>query len=237
MFVGAEGDLGNINGTVMARKYLEEHQKNKEPNLIANITLIDGYSNKHRIGKKSPSEYIGKFTKSNKEIFGTLQTHLIKDIKHYGVMSDNYDGFIQARSKAIALALNEKMMSMTQVQPIEEENLKSPIKSMDVSARDEAVHFQNVSLNDVKARILRIPNDLRYEIGKNEIVVLCFDGIKRSFNIDKQGIYVGGVTDIFKKYGLLGTGGQFFSRISIWKESKEGFNVKFVDGDQIRQRL
>ncbi len=43
-------------------KFLEDHNEGKEPNLIANITLIDGYLNKHRIGKKAPSEYIGTFT-------------------------------------------------------------------------------------------------------------------------------------------------------------------------------
>lgn len=61
------------------KKYLEEHYKGKEPNLVANITLIDGYSNKHRIGKKAPSQYIGKFEKKNKELFDTLRTHLIKE--------------------------------------------------------------------------------------------------------------------------------------------------------------
>ena len=34
------------------KAYLEGADPSKEPNLIANITLIDGYSNKHRIGKK-----------------------------------------------------------------------------------------------------------------------------------------------------------------------------------------
>lgn len=95
------------------KKYLEEHHKGKEPNLIANITLIDGYSNKHRIGKKAPSEYIRKFAKDNKALPETLQTHLIKDMDAYGVKADDYVSFIQRRAKAIALALNVKLMSMT----------------------------------------------------------------------------------------------------------------------------
>lgn len=41
------------------RQYLADAAPTKESNLIANITLIDGYSNKHRIGKKSPSDYMG----------------------------------------------------------------------------------------------------------------------------------------------------------------------------------
>jgi hypothetical protein len=95
------------------KRYLEEHDKDKEPNLIANITLIDGYSNKHRIGKKAPSGYLAKFKKSNKVLPETLKTHLISDVEKFGVENDDYDIFIKHRAKAIALALNVKLLSMT----------------------------------------------------------------------------------------------------------------------------
>jgi hypothetical protein len=95
------------------KAYLATAGPGKDPNLIANITLIDGYSNKHKIGKKSPSKYIGKFAKTNKSLNSTLQTHLIKDRDAYGVMTDDYDRFIARRSRAIALALNVKLRSMT----------------------------------------------------------------------------------------------------------------------------
>jgi hypothetical protein len=99
--------------------YLTSVSPNKEPNLIANITLIDGYSNKHRIGKKAPSKYIGKFLKSNKGLAATLRNHLIKDVATYGVMADDYEKFIKYRSSAIALALNVKLMSITAEQAAE----------------------------------------------------------------------------------------------------------------------
>ncbi|MBY0235211.1 MAG: hypothetical protein K2W93_09530, partial [Burkholderiaceae bacterium] len=98
------------------KAYLASVDKSKEPNLIANITLIDGYSNKHRIGKKPPSEYTGKFLNTNAALADTLQTHLIRDVVRYGVHTDDYALFIQRRSKAIALALNVKLMSMTSTQ-------------------------------------------------------------------------------------------------------------------------
>ncbi len=101
------------------KKYLEEQHAGKEPNLIANITLIDGYSNKHRIGKKAPSEYIGKFEKDNKELADSLRSHLINDIVRYGVNTDDYEIFIKKRANAIASALNVKLMSMTPMQAAE----------------------------------------------------------------------------------------------------------------------
>ncbi len=103
------------------KQYLADASPAKESNLLANITLIDGYSNKHRLGKKPPSEYIGKFAKDNKELPETLGTHLIKDIDAYGVKADNYDLFIQRRALAIALALNVKLMSMTLTQAAQAE--------------------------------------------------------------------------------------------------------------------
>jgi uncharacterized protein with ParB-like and HNH nuclease domain len=104
------------------RQYLATFAPDKQPNLIANITLIDGYSNKHGIGKKPPSEYIGKFEKQNKSLRETLQTHLIKDLDTYGINTNDYDCFINHRAKAIASALNAKLMSMT---PVEAEAAES----------------------------------------------------------------------------------------------------------------
>jgi hypothetical protein len=98
------------------KAYLKAADPKAEANLIANITLIDGYSNKHRIGKKAPSNYIGKFSKGNKSLAKTLQTHLINDIDAYGIETDDYDEFIAHRSNAIALALNVKLLSMTPAQ-------------------------------------------------------------------------------------------------------------------------
>ena len=106
------------------KAYLDSVDKSKEPNLIANITLVDGYSNKHRIGKKSPSEYTGKFAKTNEALADTLQTHLIRNVERYGVNADDYALFIQRRSKAIALALNVKLMSMTPTQALAAEQVE-----------------------------------------------------------------------------------------------------------------
>jgi hypothetical protein len=102
-------------------KYLGDNHIGKEPNKIANITLIDGYLNKHRIGRKPPSEYIRTFAETNPRLPETLQSHLIKSMDAYGLTSDDYDSFIKERAKAIALALNLKLMSITPVEAAEQE--------------------------------------------------------------------------------------------------------------------
>lgn len=98
------------------KAYLATAYPGEEPNLIANITLIDGYSNKHRIGKKAPSKYVNTFSKDNPSLSAALETHLIADIFTYGVSTDDYSTFIHRRARAIANALNVKMLSMTSEQ-------------------------------------------------------------------------------------------------------------------------
>lgn len=95
------------------KKYIEETNSEAQANLIANITLIDGYSNKHRIGKKPPSDYINKFEADNEQMPETLKSHLIHDREKYGIDTNDYDLFISNRSKSIARALNVKLLSMT----------------------------------------------------------------------------------------------------------------------------
>lgn len=91
------------------KKYLEVHHKNMEANLIANITLIDGYSNKHKIGKKPPSEYISKFSEDNSQLENTLRSHLINDLVGFGIDSNDYSMFIDKRSSEISNALSKKL--------------------------------------------------------------------------------------------------------------------------------
>ncbi|MAO68415.1 MULTISPECIES: DUF262 domain-containing protein [Idiomarina] len=91
------------------KQYLKETYPQAEANLIANITIIDGYSNKHRIGKKAPSDYIERFAKDNKNMSQTLASHLVLDIDNFGISENDYTQFINQRSVAIANVLNKKL--------------------------------------------------------------------------------------------------------------------------------
>jgi hypothetical protein len=92
-----------------SKDFLRKARPDAEPNLVANIALIDGYSNKHRIGAKAPSDYISKFGESNPLLDKTLRTHLISNPTSFGIPSDDYEEFISRRSQAIAQKLNAKL--------------------------------------------------------------------------------------------------------------------------------
>jgi len=67
------------------KDYLKKNLPGQEANLIANITLIDAYSNKHRIGAKPPSAYISKFLAKNPKLKKGLRTHFIDDLDGFAL--------------------------------------------------------------------------------------------------------------------------------------------------------
>ena len=69
--------------------------------VITNITLVDDYLNKAEIKAKAPSVYMKKFQLGNPGLAKTMSTHLIEDLKDFGVWKDDYDKFIEKRGNLI----------------------------------------------------------------------------------------------------------------------------------------
>lgn len=90
------------------RAYVNKYFKDFEPNLVANITLIDAASN-NKIRAKAPSFYVGEFKDSNSKLASSLKSHLIGSQRDFGIIDDDYNKFIRKRSAAIANALNEAL--------------------------------------------------------------------------------------------------------------------------------
>jgi len=91
------------------KDYLKKKQPDQEANWVANIALIDAYSNKHKIAAKAPSAYITAFMSSNPKLKQGLRTHLIPDADAFGVLSDDYETFLAMRSEQIAASLRSKL--------------------------------------------------------------------------------------------------------------------------------
>ncbi|MGU9837418.1 hypothetical protein ACU685_31245 [Pseudomonas sp. LF195] len=90
------------------KAFVNKNFKESEPNLVANITLIDSASN-NKIRAKAPSLYVGEFEGTNSKLSATLKSHFIGSPKTYGVLDDDYDKFIDKRSAAIAASLKEAL--------------------------------------------------------------------------------------------------------------------------------
>ncbi len=98
------------------------HISNNLVNHIFNITIVDDYLNKRQIKAKAPAEYINEFIKSNSEIDKSLESHLIFDKDEFGVMSNDFETFIDKRATAVCDQLQLKLISQTTGNEVQTEN-------------------------------------------------------------------------------------------------------------------
>lgn len=77
---------------------------------------------------------------------------------------------------------------------------------------------REITKNDIRAKILVIPRIIKEQLkivnGKCTVV---FNGKESQLKMDKSGRYFGGVTDLYKTFGLLTNEGIFVSKLAKWK--------------------
>ncbi len=92
------------------KSYLRKQRvEDWKANSIVNITIVDDYLNKRKIGGRAPSVYMGEFKKENTQLDATMQTHLISDVEAFGVWDDDYETFIQKRAEKILTELDSRI--------------------------------------------------------------------------------------------------------------------------------
>ncbi len=77
---------------------------------------------------------------------------------------------------------------------------------------------REITVNDIRAKILVIPQIIKNTLHEKEnqfSVVFC--GIEKNLNIDKQRRYFGGVTEFYRRFGLLANDGTAISKKAKWK--------------------
>lgn len=84
---------------IFPKAFLKRIKQDSRANSLANISLIDDYQNKREIKDKKPSEYFSVFQSQNEELESALRTHLIGDMKEFGILDDNYELFLEKRSE------------------------------------------------------------------------------------------------------------------------------------------
>lgn len=84
-------------------------------NHIANITIVDDYLNKRRIGAKPPSKYMQTFKQENAVLEETMKTHLIDDLEQFGIWEDDYKKFFYARIEQIKKALQQRIITTKKI--------------------------------------------------------------------------------------------------------------------------
>ena len=92
------------------RKYLKSmNVEDWYANSVLNITIVDDFLNKRRIRAKAPSLYMREFSEENEKINQTMRSHLIGNLKKFGVWSDDYDRFLKSREKMVLRELRKRL--------------------------------------------------------------------------------------------------------------------------------
>lgn len=77
---------------------------------------------------------------------------------------------------------------------------------------------REITKNDIRAKILVIPQIIKNEIDEKENrFIIVFNGVEKELNIDKGRRYFGGITDLYKQFGLLSSDGTFINKKAKWK--------------------
>ena len=112
----------------------------------------------------------------------------------------------------------------------------TPIKQSDVIEQKtnyDMVVGKKISLNDIRARILRIPSEIEKEISKDtKQLTINVNSKQYKLNINAERTYLGGVTQLYKNEGLIIENNVFVPKKAIWHYSKENINIEIKGGNE-----
>jgi hypothetical protein len=78
-------------------------------NHIANITIVDEFLNKRKIGARAPSDYMAQFKEQNTELAANMTTHLI-ELDNWGIWDDDYVVFFRNRCEKLAQEIKKRLI-------------------------------------------------------------------------------------------------------------------------------
>lgn len=86
---------------------------------------------------------------------------------------------------------------------------------------------KQISANDIRARILRLPKAIINLLPENmQKVKVAFNGLApKDLTIDKNRCYLAGVTELYKDSGLIAEDGSYNPCKAIWKYAEEYIEI------------
>lgn len=91
----------------------------------------------------------------------------------------------------------------------------------------DKVISKKISLNDIRARILRIPSEIEKEIPDDvSSIKININGKEYELNINAERTYLGGVTRIYKDEGLIIENNVFIPKTAIWHYNKDEISIE-----------
>jgi hypothetical protein len=172
-------------------------------NSLVNITFVSDHLNKRKIGAKAPSIYIKDFKDENPEIEKSLESHFI-NLNSFGIESDDFGVFLQARSKRIFDELK------TRIELDRKETENEEIEELISGGETDIVEFKSTLRYDLKTK--SVNKILEYVVAKTIAAFLNTGG----------GHLLIGVDD---KQNILGLSEDM---ITLKKQNVDGFELQLI---------
>ncbi len=211
------GDLGGqdfIKYCIQAKKYRPSNTIN-----IKDVRELAYVANKN----KAMGIFIttAKFSKSTKEEFGGEQVTPIILIDGKTLIDsciDNELGFVY--KPCFSKQYMDRLM-FTENLTIDDKFTQNDLKENIVIVE------KKITANDIRARILSLPKVILEHFPKDETTLrVCFNNeFSKDLNINKGRNYLAGVTEVYRKYGLLTEDNSVFPAISSWKLDGKQLNI------------
>jgi len=156
-------------------------------NSLVNITFVSDHLNKRKIGAKAPSQYISDFQDEHNQINKALQSHFI-DLNGFGIESNDYETFLQARAKNIYAELRSRI-DLNHREPANEE-----VQELIRSVESDTLEFKSTMRYDLRSK--EINKKLEYVIAKTVAAFMNSDGGNLFIGIDDNQNMLGLLDDI-----------------------------------------
>ena len=156
-------------------------------NSLVNITFVSDHLNKRKIGAKAPSQYIADFLDENSQINKALQTHFI-DIEGFGIESNDYDTFLQARARLIYTELKSRI-DLSHKEPANEE-----VQELILAGESDSVEFKSSLRYDLRSK--EVNKKLEYVIAKTIAAFMNSEGGNLFIGVDDNQNMLGLADDI-----------------------------------------
>ena len=105
-----------------------------------------------------------------------------------------------------------------------------PLTNVAPVSRGNYIVERDITKNDIRAKILVIPQAIKNELDENEsIFTVVFNGIQKKLRIDKGRRYFGGVTELYRQFGLLTDDGAFINKCARWNIDNQTIIVDLAE--------
>lgn len=156
-------------------------------NSLINITFVSDHLNKRKIGAKAPSIYIADFQDENSQINKALQTHFI-DLDGFGIESDDYAVFLNARAKMIYAELKSRI-ELSHKEPTNED-----VQELILAGESDSVEFKSTLRYDLRSK--EVNKKLEYVIVKTIAAFMNSEGGNLFIGVDDNQNMLGLADDV-----------------------------------------